>query len=276
MTLARLGIGRLIVADFDTYSVSNLNRQMPAQLQDIGQRKTDIVASALQQINPYLEVTTVEAGITPQNADDLVRQSDAVITSMDGCAKPKACKKQRTTSSYRVVFCMTIVLQQALKRQHKMGLTASPMLNTVIATCFPPNGNYLSDLYPFDVDPNDLEHSIRQYYAWVEVMTKQKHLFQCGYFPVISPGTMTAAGFIGFHVVNYLARGDILFAAFPGKFDTATPADVTHIFDAQAMTMTTKHQSARLWFAVFRCCPGAKDWFVRRIKTKVERQLEME
>jgi len=162
--------------------------------------------------------------------------------------------------------CMTIVLQQALKRQHKMGLTASPMLNTVIATCFPPGGNYLSDLYPFDVQPNDLEHSNRLYYAWVEVMTKQKHLFQRGYFPVISPGTMTAAGFIGFHLVNYLARSDILFAAFPA----------THIFDAQAMTMTTKHQSARLWFAVFRCCPGAKDWFVRRIKTKVERQLEME
>jgi len=244
LTLARMGIGRLILADLDVYSVSNLNRQMPSRLQDVGKRKTDVAAKHIRDVHPFIEVTTEDEGITKSNVDALVKQSDVIVTSMDGC--------------------MTIVLQEALKRHQKMGLTSSPMLNSVVATCFPPGGDYLSDIYPFDVDENDTQRSNRLYYAWIEVMTKKKNLFELGYFPVISAGTLTAAGLIGYHVANYLARGDILFPPFPANM----------VFDAKTMKMKTKQRAARLFFGIFRLLPFTKKRFIRSIQSKVERHLQ--
>jgi hypothetical protein len=244
LILARMGIGRLILSDPDVYSLSNLNRQMPSRLQDVGKPKTDIVAKHIRDIHAFTEVTTEDEGITKRNVDSLVKQSDVVITSMDGC--------------------ITIVLQEALKRNKKMGLTASPMLNSVIATCFPPGGYYLSDIYPFDVDENDMQQSNRLYYAWVEVMTKNKNLFQPGYFPVVSAGTVTAAGLIGYHVTNYLARGDILFPPFPANM----------VFDTSTMKIKEKQRTARLFFGAFRLLPLAKKQFMRSIQSKVERHLQ--
>jgi hypothetical protein len=246
LTLARMGIGRLILADLDAYSVSNLNRQMPSRLDDIGKPKTHIVASHIRDIHPFIDVVTADEGITKRNVDDLVQRSDLVITSMDGC--------------------MTMVLQQALQRHEKMGVTASPMLNTIVATCFPPGGNYLSEIYPFDVDESNLEQSNRLYYAWIERMTRNKSLFQPGYFPVISAGTVTAAGFIGFFVVNYLARCDMFFPAFP----------TTKVLNTKSMKMKTEHRVAHLFFKVFRLFPFTRDLFVKRIKIQVERKLKSE
>jgi hypothetical protein len=243
LTMARIGIGRLILADLDAYTVTNLNRQMPSRWQDLGRRKTDVVASAIRDIHPYVSVLTVDEGITKRNADELVEQSDAVVSSMDGC--------------------MTMVLQQALKKHGTMGLTASPMLHTVVATCFPPGGHYLSDIYPFEVDENDGELSNRTYHGWVEVMTKNKEIFRRGYFPVICAGTVLAAGLIGFHVASYIARREILFPAFPE----------TSVFDTRTMSMKTKHRIARLLFVTFRIFPALRELFVRRIKSRVARKL---
>lgn len=243
LTLARMGIGHLILADLDVYSVSNLNRQMPSRLQDIGNRKTDVAASYIRGIHPRIQVTTVEEGITKKNVENLVERSDVVISSMDGC--------------------MTLVLQQALRKQKKMGLTASPMLDTVMATCFPPGGNYLSDIYPYDVDESDMKSSNRIYYAWVEAMTKNKDMFRLGYFPVTSAGTVLAAGLIGFHVANYIARGEKLFPAFPA----------TRVFDTRTMRMKTRHKTAHLLFIAFRFLPFTKKLFVKRLKSQVERKL---
>jgi hypothetical protein len=243
LILARMGIGHLILADPDVYSASNLNRQMPSRLQDIGGRKTDVVASYIRNIHPYMEVITVEEGITKKNVENLVERSDVVISSMDSC--------------------MTMVLQQALKKHKKMGLTASPMLDTVMATSFPPGGNYLSDIYPYDVDESDMESSNRMYYAWVEAMTKNKDMFRRGYFPVTSAGTALAAGLIGLHVTDYIARGERLFPAFPS----------TKVFDTKTMRMKTRHKSAHLLFMTFRILPFTKRLFIRRLKSQVEQKL---
>lgn len=243
LTLARMGVGHLILADLEVYSASNLNRQMPSRLQDIGARKTDVVAAYIRNIHPYVEVITVEEGITNKNVENLIERSDVIISSMDGC--------------------MTMVLQLALKKHKKMGLTASPMLDTVMATCFPPGGNYLSDIYPYDVDESDMESSNRMYYAWVETMTKNKGMFRLGYFPVTSAGTVLAAGLIGFHVASYIARGDKLFPAFPA----------TKVFDTRTMRMKTRHRAAHLLFMSFRFLPFTKKLFVRRLRSQVERKL---
>lgn len=56
--LARAGVGALTLVDHDCVSVSNLNRQLVALHSTIGQRKVDVAAARIRDINPNCAVTT--------------------------------------------------------------------------------------------------------------------------------------------------------------------------------------------------------------------------
>ena len=56
--LARSGIGKLLLVDFDVVDVTNLNRQMYF-IPQLGKPKTEALAELLVQINPYTEYETV-------------------------------------------------------------------------------------------------------------------------------------------------------------------------------------------------------------------------
>jgi len=55
LLLARSGVGRLVIADFDTVELSNIHRQ-GYPLSSIGMRKTDAVAKEIERINPWCTV----------------------------------------------------------------------------------------------------------------------------------------------------------------------------------------------------------------------------
>jgi len=55
--LGASGIGKLVLIDFDTIEVSNLNRQLLFRDEDIGKSKVEIAAKRLKEINPELELT---------------------------------------------------------------------------------------------------------------------------------------------------------------------------------------------------------------------------
>ena len=55
LALARAGIGKLILIDFDKVDVTNLHRQQYKAIQ-IGMSKTEALRDNLKEINPYLEV----------------------------------------------------------------------------------------------------------------------------------------------------------------------------------------------------------------------------
>lgn len=54
--LARAGVGALTIVDSDTVSCSNLNRQIIALHSTLGQRKVDVMAARLKDINPAIRV----------------------------------------------------------------------------------------------------------------------------------------------------------------------------------------------------------------------------
>ena len=70
--LARLGIGRLTLADFDVYEIHNSNRQIGCFDSTIGQPKVQVVSRMCADINPELEISLVPEGVTEQNAVALV------------------------------------------------------------------------------------------------------------------------------------------------------------------------------------------------------------
>lgn len=80
--LARLGVGRLLLVDFDTVEPSNLNRQHYT-LRHLGMPKTDAIAEQIAEINPFVEVTTRQTRITEENAERLFAGYPLVCEALD-------------------------------------------------------------------------------------------------------------------------------------------------------------------------------------------------
>ncbi len=82
ISLARAGIGKLILIDFDRVDVSNLHRQQYKASQ-VGRHKTEALLENLREIAPYLcyEIHTVR--ITEENAVTLLGEADVICEAFD-------------------------------------------------------------------------------------------------------------------------------------------------------------------------------------------------
>ena len=83
--LARSAIGHITMIDLDNLAESNVNRQIHALTDTIGQAKVTALAERIAQINPFCRVTQIEDFITPDNLDEMVglRNYDYVIDAID-------------------------------------------------------------------------------------------------------------------------------------------------------------------------------------------------
>lgn len=82
VALARVGVGRLVIADFDVVEPSNLNRQQYFTDQ-IGRYKVDALAENLQRINPYVTVQAHCVLLTPENIPQLFTGCSIVVEAFD-------------------------------------------------------------------------------------------------------------------------------------------------------------------------------------------------
>lgn len=80
-TLARAGIGKLTIIDFDTVSKSNINRQIVALNSTVNLKKTDVTAQRLKDINPDIELIIVNDFYT--NEDSIIDGVDFVADAID-------------------------------------------------------------------------------------------------------------------------------------------------------------------------------------------------
>lgn len=83
VTMARLGIGRLHMADLDTFEPANINRQYGARVPDFGRPKLEVMAEHVQTINPFIDVTAFPQGISSENVDAFLDGVDVVIDGLD-------------------------------------------------------------------------------------------------------------------------------------------------------------------------------------------------
>ena len=88
IALARAGIGKLLLIDFDRVDITNLHRQQ-YKANQIGLYKADALAENLVEIAPYTEITAVTAKITEENFADLLKGADVVCEAFDN-AEAKA------------------------------------------------------------------------------------------------------------------------------------------------------------------------------------------
>jgi molybdopterin-synthase adenylyltransferase len=80
--LAAAGVGRIGIADHDTVSLSNLQRQVIHSTGRIGMAKTESAAQQMAAVNPHVVVEQHQTRITPTNALGLMSRYDIIA---DGC-----------------------------------------------------------------------------------------------------------------------------------------------------------------------------------------------
>lgn len=80
--LARLGVGKLVLVDFDVVDVTNLNRQHYT-MKDLGIPKTVALQEQLEAINPYLYYEAYTERVIPANAVRLFEGCDLVCEAFD-------------------------------------------------------------------------------------------------------------------------------------------------------------------------------------------------
>ncbi len=82
--LARSGVGKLILIDNDTVSLTNINRQSIAYHSTVGQYKTLVMKERIKDICPETTVETKEMFVLPDNLDEVITgKIDYIIDAID-------------------------------------------------------------------------------------------------------------------------------------------------------------------------------------------------
>jgi sulfur carrier protein ThiS adenylyltransferase len=82
VALARIGIGTLILVDFDIVEPSNLNRQQYL-VDQIGMLKVEALRDNLSKINPYVKIKIFSEKIDPNNVERLFGEAQVVVEAFD-------------------------------------------------------------------------------------------------------------------------------------------------------------------------------------------------
>lgn len=81
--LARIGVGKLILIDGDSFTEDNLNRQLLCREEDIGRKKVERAAGRAAEVNSAVEVAARPVFLTAENAAGLLTGAEVVIDALD-------------------------------------------------------------------------------------------------------------------------------------------------------------------------------------------------
>lgn len=105
--LARAGVGTLTLIDGDTVAESNLNRQIIATCQNIGQAKCTAAKERVAAINPDIRVEARNLFFLPENAADFdFSQYDYVVDAVDTVTAKIALIEAANAAGTPIISCM--------------------------------------------------------------------------------------------------------------------------------------------------------------------------
>lgn len=84
--LVAAGVGEMTLCDFDTVSVSNLQRQILHNDETLGMHKTASALLALEKLNPFVRLIADNQALSEENADEQVKYQHAVVDCSDNVA----------------------------------------------------------------------------------------------------------------------------------------------------------------------------------------------
>ncbi|MEG1508617.1 MAG: tRNA threonylcarbamoyladenosine dehydratase [Akkermansia sp.] len=89
-SLARSGVGTIILMDMDDLCITNTNRQIHAMSSTLGQMKVEVMAQRIKDISPETELICLSSFYTAKNCEQLFEmRPDLVVDAIDAM-EPKA------------------------------------------------------------------------------------------------------------------------------------------------------------------------------------------
>lgn len=143
LTLARFGIGRFSIADFDVFDVVNFNRQIGATVSSLNEPKIDVLANMAKDINPEIDLRLFPAGVQKENLEAFLEDVDVYVDGLDFFA----------FSARRMTFA-------ACERKGIPVVTAAPLGLGTALLVFGPGGMSFEDYFGFE-GCGEMEMSIR-------------------------------------------------------------------------------------------------------------------
>ncbi|MBI3100943.1 MAG: ThiF family adenylyltransferase [Burkholderiales bacterium] len=143
LTLARLGVGRFSLAEFDSFDIANFNRQAGAGMSSLGCPKLAVMESMARDIQPELEIRRFDQGISIDNLEDFLDGVDLYVDSLDFFA----------FDARRAVFA-------ACAQKGIAAITAAPLGMGVAFLAFMPGGPSFDDYFQLQGQP-ELEQGLR-------------------------------------------------------------------------------------------------------------------
>ena len=209
LTLARLGISKLNIADFDEFDVHNLNRQSGAFMSTMGQSKIDTLARMAKDINPEIDLRVFPQGVTPDNVDEFLNDVDVYVDGLDFFALP----------ARRMVFAKC-------REKGIPALTAAPLGMGAAFLYFSPAGMSFEDY--FKVEGHEQQEQYARFIAGLSpAMLNRDYLVApeaVNFMEKRGPSTIMAcdlcAGVMGTSVLKLLlGRGSLKAAPWGMHFD---------------------------------------------------------
>ena len=104
--LARSGIGSFVLVDNDTVAKSNINRQIIALSDNIGQKKTQAAKERILKINPDANITLFDCFYLPGNEDNIIDGCDFVVDAIDTVSGKIELIKDAKEKNIPIISCM--------------------------------------------------------------------------------------------------------------------------------------------------------------------------
>lgn len=105
--LIRSGISDIVIIDYDKVDITNLNRQLMTNLNNIGKKKVDVLFDRIKSINPDCKVTIISEKIMPGNIDLLFDSNpDYIIDCCDTVLTKKSVIENCLRRKIKFITCM--------------------------------------------------------------------------------------------------------------------------------------------------------------------------
>jgi len=208
-TCARLGVGRFRLADADSFSIANINRQIGATVHTVGKNKAQVTAEMIGSINPGAQVEVIETNISTENVAAFVKGADLVIDGVDFFA----------ISARRQLFAAAWTAEIP-------ALTAAPLGFSATLHVFAKGGMNFDQYFDIDANQNTFDQIVR---FFVGLAPSGLHLpymdlssvdIKAGRGPSSVVGSQMAASIAGAEALKILLkRGPLLLAPNYLQFD---------------------------------------------------------
>ncbi len=86
LILARCGLGRFTLVDFDTYGPTNMNRQIACFTSTQGRNKAEVIGEQILEVNPQAELQIHPTSLALKRVEELIVQADVVFPAADDMA----------------------------------------------------------------------------------------------------------------------------------------------------------------------------------------------